>query len=145
MNIDTIITIAIIGFFLLRAFHKSKRAAQKKRRPLPSSVFTMPEKEAEPTFREEFEIPRAETRQSPQFVTSTNEETPKNDSYFTYETIEPEIGGDDHVRDNSFHDDVEKIVQNIDNETEKMSQITFEKEDLIKGIIYSEILKRPYN
>jgi len=39
----------------------------------------------------------------------------------------------------------ENISQVIQNEDEKSVIFTFEEDELYKGIIYSEILKRPYN
>lgn len=74
-----------------------------------------------------------------------HEEIPKNSSYFTYETIEPEIQENYQGEETSFSEPVEKNVQIVDSEDEKKLQISLEMEDIYKGVIYSEILKRPYN
>ena len=76
---------------------------------------------------------------------SSYEEIPKNQEYFTYETFEPEIKEDDNKEESSPFDSVEKNVQIVDNEDEKKLQVSIEMEDIYKGVIYSEILKRPYN
>ena len=76
---------------------------------------------------------------------SSYEEIPKNQPYFTYETLEPEIKNESPIEEVSSVDSVEKNVQNIENESEKKLQISMDMEELYKGVIYSEILKRPYN
>ena len=83
---------------------------------------------------------------TPQPVVPTSyEEVPKNQPYFTYETFEPEIKDEVRMEETSSGESVEKNVQNTDNEMEKIPQISLEMEDIYKGVIYSEILKRPYN
>ena len=140
--VDTLITIGIIAFVLLRAYSKSKRRAQQQaqRRPKPSpfqqpTVMSEPEWETlEPDYREE------EAKQPTSY-----EEIPKNSSYFTYESIEPEINGEGTSVESYSEKNVETNVQNIENEDEKKRQISIDLNEMYKGVIYSEILKRPYN
>ena len=73
------------------------------------------------------------------------EEIPKNDSYFTYENLEPEINEEPHAEESTPVKDVEMNVQNIEGENEKIPQFSFTQEEILKGVIYSEILKNPYN
>lgn len=67
--------------------------------------------------------------------------SPNDSDYFTYETIEPEDG--------SFVENemsaAANFSQTTDNEMEKAPQLNFDEEELYKGVIYSEILKRKYN
>ena len=146
---DVLITIGIIAFVILRAYTKAKKKnaqQQARRRPAPRPVEVEPEGENEkPLWHDVFDSPQEETMQEPSFVTSSSEEIPKNQPYFTYETIEPEIREEMDNGQSSSINSVEKNVQNIDSENEKMSPISLDMEDIYKGVIYSEILKRPYN
>ena len=146
---DILITIGIIAFVILRAYTKAKKKSaqqQARRHPAPRPVEVEPEVENEkPLWQDIFESTQSETMQEPSFETSSYEEIPKNQPYFTYEKIEPEIGEEVHNAEFSANDSVEKNVQNTDSENEKMSPISLDMEDIYKGVIYSEILKRPYN
>ena len=151
---DTLITIAVVALFFISSYAKAKkkkaqqeqrRQQQMRRRPAPAPVTPSFEEETKPLWQESYESVQTAMEEESSFSSSSYEETPKNQPYFTYETIEPEIQENYKEENASSHNDVEKVVQNIGNEEEKMRQISFEKEELIKGIIYSEILKRPYN
>lgn len=67
--------------------------------------------------------------------------SPNDSDYFTYETIEPEDGS---FVENEMST-TEKFSQITDSEMEKAPQLNFDEEELYKGVIYSEILKRKYN
>ena len=146
---DILITIGVIAFVILRAYTKAKKKnaqQQARRRPTPRPVVVEPEVESEkPLWHDIFESTQEETMQEPSFEASSFEEIPKNQQYFTYEKIEPEIGEEVHNAEFSPVDSVEKNVQNTDNENEKTSPISLDMTDIYKGVIYSEILKRPYN
>lgn len=93
----------------------------------------------EPDF-EDFEyetIAKEDDSKMRQTVTNS----PNDSDYFTYETMDPET--------DSFVEEERKTAvinpQNIDNEKEKVPQFNFDEEELYKGVIYSEILKRKYN
>jgi len=66
---------------------------------------------------------------------------PKEPDYFTYETLDsqsqekriPEVKND------------EEILQSVENEEEGGMGLTMSEEEIYKGIIYSEILKRKVN
>lgn len=141
--VDTLITIGIIAFVLLRAYRKSqKKTQQHSQRKPTNSPFPQPTVVTEPVWEEMVE---EESGYKEEEVSSSYEEIPKNQPYFTYETFEPEIKSDEVVADMSSEKSVEKIVQNTDSENEKLSPISLDMEDIYKGVIYSEILKRPYN
>ena len=124
--VDILITIGIFVIFFASSSRKLKKRKQqqqqqqsqrqKQRRPVPSPI-----------------------------AQSSYEEIPKTQSYFTYETFEPEIKENYEEENISLEEVVEKNVQNIDNENEKTPQVSLDMEEIYKGVIYSEILKRPYN
>ena len=124
--VDILITIGIFVIF----FASSSRKLKKKRQQMQQ------QQQQKQKVRRPVERPVA---------ASSYEEIPKNQEYFTYETFEPEIKEDDNKEESSPFDSVEKNVQIVDNEDEKKLQVSIEMEDIYKGVIYSEILKRPYN
>ena len=152
--IDILITIGIFVFFFVSYSSNIKKrrqqlqqqeqqkARQRSARPMvpPTS-----ESEEEPSWHEIFEFEQTVTKQGPSVASSSYEEIPKNQSYFTYETIEPEIKENVRAEETSYNESVEKNVQNIDNEMEKSPQFSLDMKEIYKGVIYSEILKRPYN
>ena len=140
--VDTLITIGIIAFVLLRAYSKSKRKAQQQaqRKPKPSP-FPQPTVMSEP----EWETLEADYQEEEAKPPTSYEEIPKNNPYFTYENLEPEINEETSAVKSCSGSDVEINVQNIEDEERKKMQISLDMEDLYKGIFYSEILKRPYN
>lgn len=123
--VDILITLGIFAIFFASSSRKLKKRKQ--------------------------QMQEQEQRQRPRrpavrpVMTSSYEETPKNQEYFTYETFEPEIKEEVPEEEVSPVESVDKNVQIVDSEDEKKLQISLEMEDLYKGVIYSEILKRPYN
>ena len=151
---DTLITIAVVALFFISSYAKAKkkkaqqaqrRQQQMRRQPAPAPVTPSFEESEKPLWQDFMENVQEETEEKPFVSSSSYEEIPKNQSYFTYETIEPEIKEESHDKETSFGEAVEKNVQNIDNEGEKMSPISLDLEEIYKGVVYSEILKRPYN
>lgn len=144
--VDILITIGIIAFVLLQASVKAKKKAQQQaqrkphpyRAPQPAS----PSREDKPFWEE---LTTDTTLHEEVEETTSYEEIPKNNTYFTYENLEPEINEKKPAVESCSGNDVEINVQNIEDEEGKKMQITLEMEELYKGIVYSEILKRPYN
>ena len=93
--VDTLITIGIIAFVLLRAYRKSQKKAQQhsQRKPI-NSPFPQPTVVTEPVWEE---MAEEESGYEEEEVSSSYEEIPKNQPYFTYETFEPEIKSDEVV------------------------------------------------
>lgn len=125
--VDILITIGIFVIF----FASSSRKLKKKRQQMQQQEQQQRQKPRRPAVKTVSQ--------------SMSEEIPKNSSYFTYETFEPEIPSEYREEETSLKETVEKNVQITDSEDEKKLQISLEMEDLYKGVIYSEILKRPYN
>lgn len=151
---DILITLGIIALVLFQSYRKMKKKEQqqasRKKAPQPETQPYAPleeEKEDEPfPFGKVFSDDTPdEENEFETVVTSTAEENPKNVNYFTYETIDPEVGENIHTEENCSNNTVENNVQNVDNETVKNQQNIVDLEELYKGVIYSEILKRPYN
>ena len=74
-----------------------------------------------------------------------SEFSPKNEEFFTYETIEPELSTPFSTEPELSKSTVEKNVQIVENEEVKNIDIQFNTDNIINGIIFSEILKKPYN
>lgn len=61
--------------------------------------------------------------------------------YFTYESDDFSFEKD-KIQE---HSAVDKSAQTIEIEQEDPTDLSFDKDELVKGVIYSEILKRKYN
>lgn len=121
--LDFLITIALVALFTIPSLLKKKDAAKANTQvPEPDYDYEM-EDEREP------------------FLQNSMEEIPKSGEYFTYETI-----GDspEYVFTNEAQAPPKKEVQQTDNKVEGNSLLSLDKEEVLKGIIYSEILKRKF-
>ena len=138
--VSIIIAIGAYVFFTIRKYKKKEEAeAQRRRRMQRPDIFEAPQQqqeEAEPIF---------ETVRRPKTYSSApppRENVPKSDEYFTYEDssapIETEVAG-------STPSTTSTSVQAADIEEEIESKSLPLKEEIDKAILYSEILKRPYN
>ena len=139
--VDTLITIGIIAFVLLRAYSKAKKNQQQAQRKPKPSPFPQPTVVSEPIWEDNSEETLREEMEKP----TSYEEIPKNAPYFTYENLEPEINEEKQPAEGCSEKNVEINVQNVENEGEKKSPVSLDMEDIYKGVIYSEILKRPYS
>lgn len=61
--------------------------------------------------------------------------------YFTYESDDFSFEKD-KIQE---HSAVDKSAQTVEIEQEAPTDLSFDKDELVKGVIYSEILKRKYN
>ena len=97
-----------------------------------------------PPFEEEFET-EEETWEPPrmnvQNMRETETKSPKEPEYFTYERDAEEAGPFTEKKEPSL----EINLQSIDNEDKKKPELHFDNEEIYKGVIYSEILKRKFN
>ena len=69
--------------------------------------------------------------------------SPKNEDYFTYETLEPEEGMPAAMTSFSQSNSVKNDKQMTENEQQKNLNMKWDEDEIKKGIIYSIILKRP--
>lgn len=66
---------------------------------------------------------------------------PKEREYFTYETL----NDDSQEIWDSMKKEGKTNLQSVESEKERMPELTMSEEEIYKGIIYSEILKRKFN
>lgn len=139
---DILITLVIVvGYFFLFGKKKKKPSPTPKRTPVMEQESpAMLDPEIAYQFSE-----GEETFLSQESNISSADFYPKNEKYFTYESIIDEEQNFNQNSGNFSDKKVEEESQIIDNEQESNSPIDISKEELIKGVIYSEILKRPYN
>ena len=137
--IDVVITIAVVlGYFLLSS-KKKKSKPQPRTKPHYPPYYT-PSYEVE----EEMSAPTIEKETEWTYPDITSERL--ENEYFTYENIESPITSSAEVIANShLTNDVVQQMQENDEEEDKKPELIFTKEEFYKGIIYSEILKRPYS
>ncbi|MCQ2279245.1 MAG: hypothetical protein MJZ49_00385 [Bacteroidales bacterium] len=78
-----------------------------------------------------------------QHLRKNQQKCPKNEEDFSYENISDEDFENLKEENVSQSTTVEKNIQSVDNEQTKNIDLQFNMEEIKKGIIYSEILKRP--
>lgn len=101
-------------------------------------VVTPPPYEEEMEPEEEYwEVPKANV----QNMQETEVNSPNEPEYFTYESDAEEMGPFTEKGEPSPKTD----LQTIDNENKIKPELHFDEEELYKGVIYSEILKRKFN
>ncbi len=120
--LEIIITLAMVALFLFPSLLKSVKETAKK----PASY--VPPEEDEDMLEEEA------------FLHENASETPKQEEYFTYETMDDDFENKKESQDPVVSD----ISQQIDNKTDEDGLLTFEEDEVLKGVVYSEILKRKF-
>ncbi len=131
--IDLLITIAVVALFSLPSLLKKKKEAQAKRPVfVPNPEYDEPEEVYESAYEE---VP-----QSGDFVQKTAPEVPKREEYFTYETIEPEV----KMESKQAPKAPPKETQQPENKGKEEGLLSFEEDEVLKGVVYSEILKRKF-
>ena len=97
-----------------------------------------------PPYEEEME-PEEEYWEAPKTSVQNMQETgvnsPKETEYFTYERDAEDAGPFTETREPS----PQINLQTTDNETKMKPELRFDEEEVYKGLIYSEILKRKFN
>ena len=124
--IEFLITIAFVVLFSLPGLLKKKKETQSKR-----PIFT-----TGPVFEEE----DMEEYKSEDFLQESPPEIPKQEEYFTYETIEENSWKEPEMKEKKSAFD----SQHSDNKREEGGLLSFEEDEVLKGVIYSEILKRKF-
>ena len=69
----------------------------------------------------------------------------KNEEYFTYESLEPEVSPDFDEFEFYSQKSVEKPQQMPENEEVKNTLLQLNADEITKGVIYSIILDNPHN
>ena len=129
---DVVITIVVIlAYFLL-----SPKKKQVKKNPPPLLNTEEEDGDVEPAV-----IPNVKENYKP----LNRENLSQENKYFTYESSDSSNEVSYETLTPKHEMKTENISQVIQNEDEKSVIFTFEEDELYKGIIFSEILKRPYN
>lgn len=124
--LSTVFLLLIWGLpIIIKAVKESKTPSPKVKTPMPDEFLEDDEDNLEMS---------ADLQQK-----RTN--VPNEREYFTYETISEE----DAIPSVYPQNDVDNTTQVAVNEVEKEYQLTLEEEEVYKGVIYSEILKRKFN
>jgi len=132
--IELLVTIAFVALFSLPSLLK-KWKEEKPKRP----VF-VPDTDAVEVEDEVYESRYEETRESDDFLQKMSQDIPKQKEYFTCETIEPEVKA---ASEKASKSTVSK-VQQPENKDKEEGLLSFEEDEVIKGVVYSEILKRKF-
>ena len=130
-TIDIVISVIVVVAYLFFNYKKKEKKAK-------TAPVEIQQAEANP------HIPVVPKMEQKKISTTTSLEeiekiSSKTENYFTYEKtnkIETEFYKDSEI----FQ---KENLQNVDNETECANMLTLESDEIIKGIIYGEILKRP--
>ncbi len=120
--IEFLITIALVALFTIPSWLKKKDGTLATS-PLP-----------EPEYEE-----KMDDETSP-FLQNSTEEVPKQQEYFTYETLTD----DEDTMWNSEMEQPETQVQQLENKEKGEGLLTFEENEVLKGVIYSEIIKKNF-
>ena len=130
-TIDIVISVIVVVAYLFFNYKKKEKKAEK-------PPVEMPQMETIPHIPV---VPKME--QEKIFTTTSLEEnekiSSKTENYFTYEKIN-KIETEFYKNSEIFQ---KENLQNVDNEKEYAGTLTLERDEIIKGIIYGEILKRP--
>ena len=120
--LEIIITIAMVALFLFPSLIKSVKEVNKKPVPhVPPSV--------------DEEMPEME-----EFLHEKASQIPKQEEYFTYETLDADSENPMSQAENFSVSSPQRIV----NKEEENNLLSLEEEEVLKGIVYSEILKRKF-
>lgn len=96
---------------------------------------------AKPNQEKHFEEQVFTTTKTETHLPNFGSKLPKEPEYFTYER--EDVGNELFTK--QYGKPIDDVVQSIDNEDEKDYSLTLEEQEVYKGIIYSEILKKKYN
>ncbi len=127
--LEFIVTIALVALFSLPSLLKKKKDKKAVPDVMPEEDVEMEEFEEE-IIDEELE----ETWQQPQ------QQSQKGSEYFTYERM-PEAGVNEKKPKGTK---AKPTVQVVEDKSNEGSLLDFSDEELLKGVIYSEILKRKF-
>lgn len=143
----------IIGVVIYFVFFRGKKAKKVEKHPRPVAS---PSREPQVPKREEVVLPLdAEEEMDDEFIPIATvaegksgemlESYPQNDKFSSQSAVYYNQA-ETSTREESYENEsVENLNQPLDNENENNSVLAFDSEEMKKGIIYAEILKRPYN
>jgi hypothetical protein len=130
-TIDIVISIIVVAAYLFFNYKKKEKSNNSE----PVEIPKIPESVNIP-FEPKFEKKRTVLNTSMEEIGINSS---KKENYFTYEETN-KIEAEFYNYDDSF---VKAKTQSVDNEDESFPMLTLESGEIINGIIYGEILKRP--
>lgn len=130
-TIDIVISIIVVAAYLFFNYKKKEKSNNSE----PVEIPKIPESVNIP-FEPKFEKKRTVLNTSMEEIGINSS---KKENYFTYEETN-KIESEYYNNDDSF---VKAKTQTVDNEDESFPMLTLESGEIINGIIYGEILKRP--
>ena len=117
--IEFLITIALVALFTIPSWLKKKNIA-----PTVTPV-------SEPEYDDEMMDDAAP------FLQNSRPDIPNSEEYFTYETIEDEP----EFKSKNVRQEPRVKPQQVENKEIEEGLLSFEEDEVLKGVIYSEILK----
>ncbi len=130
-TIDIVISIIVVAAYLFFNYKKKEKSNNSE----PVEIPKIPESVNIP-FEPKFEKKRTVLNTSMEEIGINSS---KKENYFTYEETN-KIEAEFYNNDDSF---VKAKIQSVDNEDESFPMLPLESGEIINGIIYGEILKRP--
>lgn len=110
-------------------------------------VSLKPKKSPQPASAETPDLPRPKTARTAKAkqpkMRKSEAKSPKNEEYFTYETLEPESFTPATSTPTSSDSSAENYQQNAENEQQNDIHLDLDADELKKGVIYSIILEKP--
>ncbi|MBP5556729.1 MAG: hypothetical protein J6X65_03345 [Bacteroidales bacterium] len=122
----------LIAIFIVAIFMSTRRKPKKS--PVASSAEIPDGDKPNPGRSPKFKQPK---------MRKSEQNSPKNESYFTYETLEPENLTDPVSPSTYPNSSIENEQQIIENEQQNTIDLKFDEEEIKKGLIYSIILEKP--
>ncbi|MBR0305087.1 MAG: hypothetical protein IJQ94_05535 [Bacteroidales bacterium] len=120
--LEVIITIAMVALFLFPSLLKSAKEVNKK-----------PATRANPDTENEKPKKRS-------VLHKNASEIPKQEEYFTYETLDVDSMSTMTQAENFSNSETQQLV----NKAEENTLLSLEDDEVLKGIVYAEILKRKF-
>lgn len=120
-----------VGFILLTVKSAKGKVPQPQPEAVPKPSANKPRK------------PQKQARASTPKMQNFKQNSPKNEGYFTYETLEPENSESLPTTLDAAGLSVENYQQITENEQQKNINLELSEEEIKKGIVYSIILERP--
>jgi len=130
-TIDIVISVIVVVAYLFFNYKKKEKKAETASVEIPETVAPH-----DINFEPKIEKKRSNLTTSMEEI---ERKSSKMEKYFTYEetnNIETEF----YNHNAAF---AKANLQNVDNEIEYLTLLTLESDEIVKGIIYGEILKRP--
>lgn len=137
MNIEVLIAILIILFSVYKSYKEEKKKAAARAKQQAEAI---EDEEIEENFSEEIETLEEESYQS---LRQKISKTSVNSLHSESNTVARHFSYEDNSGTKNRIPTTENKIELSENEEFTNVELTFDEEEIKRGIIYSEILKRP--